>query len=88
MKNREAAEFVTETLLALTALVTTSVQKIYDMNKDGKVSSEEAALYRQSLMDPLDKMLGANLEGIFEQHPEMRPQCTCCESQQEEKMDD
>ncbi|KAA5974396.1 MULTISPECIES: hypothetical protein [Pantoea] len=88
MKNREAAEHITDTLLALAKLVTTSVTKIDGMNSEGKVSSDEAALYRQSVMGPLDEMLRANLSGIFELYPELRHKCPCCAYPPEEGVND
>ncbi|WP_312041102.1 hypothetical protein [Pantoea eucalypti] len=85
MQNREAAEHITDSLLALAKHVTTSVNKIDVMNREGKVSPKEAALYRQSVLGALDKILTENLTGIFEQHPELRPRCSCCEPPHEEK---
>jgi len=85
MQNREAAEHITESLLAVTKLVTTSVNKINVMNSEGKVSPKEAELYCHSVLDALDKMLTENLIDIFEQHPELRPRCSCREPPEKEK---
>ena len=46
MQNREAAEHITDTLLTVAKHVTTSVNIIDAMNREGKVSREELALYR------------------------------------------
>jgi len=84
MQNREAAEHVTDTLLGLAKLVMSSVRKIDAMHTEGKVSSEEATLYRQRALDTVDKMLNENLTPIFERHPELMPKCACCETPHED----
>lgn len=78
MQNREAAECITDTLLTLTKLITTSVRNIDEMSRQGTVTSEEAALYRQSVLGPLDKILTENLTGIFERYPDLKPSCSSC----------
>jgi len=88
MQNREAAEHVTDSMLALAKDVMASLNKIDAMNREGKVSREEAALYRQSVLGGLDKMLTENLTGIFERYPELRPVCACSEPPQENKQHD
>lgn len=77
MLNREAAQYVTETMLTVFNTITTSLEHINDLKKDGKVSEEEAKLYRQNVIVPLDKMLVANLTSIFERYPDLRPLGTC-----------
>ncbi|MHB2054662.1 hypothetical protein V8Z79_06015 [Pantoea dispersa] len=77
MQNREAAQYVTETMLAVFNTLTTSVQQINALVQEGKVSSAEADLYRQSVMGPLDKMLVSTLTSVFERYPELRPASSC-----------
>lgn len=84
MQNREAAEHATDTLLGLTKRVMSSVSKIDARHTEGKVSSEEATLYRQSALDAADKMLNENLTPISERHPELMPMCACCETSHED----
>ncbi|MDF7630462.1 hypothetical protein PUG46_14420 [Erwiniaceae bacterium L1_55_4] len=84
MQNREAAKYVAKTMLAVVETITTSVEHIDAMKQEGKVSAEEAELYCQNVMDPLDKMLVANLTTIFERYPDLRPKCPCADSQQGE----
>ncbi|WP_336999071.1 hypothetical protein [Pantoea agglomerans] len=88
MQNREAAEHVTDSMLALAKHVMASLNKIDAMSREGKVSRKEAALYRQSVLGGLDKMLTENLTGIFERYPELRPVCACYEPPQENKQHD
>ncbi|TPD93651.1 hypothetical protein FJP68_14840 [Pantoea vagans] len=88
MQNREAAEHITDTLLTVAKHVTTSVNIIDAMNREGKVSREELVLYRQSVLGALDRMLTENLAGIFERYPDLRPVCACSEPPQENKQHD
>jgi len=88
MLNREAAQYVTEIMLTVLNTITTSLEHINDLKQEGKVSEQEAKLYHQNVMVPLDKMLVANLTTIFERYPDLRPKCSCADSPQEEAQHD
>lgn len=84
MQNREAAVFVTNTLMSITNDVIASRNAIYEYEKQGKVSKEEAETYCQNVMGPLEQMLSSVLGPLFETHPGLRPHCRCCKTAAED----
>lgn len=80
MQNREAAQYVTESLMDVMNKVMTSVEHIDALKEGNKVSQAEAKTYRLNMVGALDKMLQSVLNPVFAIHPDLHPKCRCCES--------
>lgn len=85
MQNREAAAFVTNALMSIMNDVIASRNAIYEYEKQGKVSKEEADTYCLNVMGPLDQMLSSVLSPLFEAHPGLRPTCRGCKTAAEDE---
>lgn len=78
MQNREAALYVTESLMDVMNKVMTSVEHIDALKEGNKVSQAEAETYRLNMVGALDKMLQSVLNPVFAIHPDLNPNCRCC----------
>lgn len=83
MQNREAAKYVTDTLMEVTNKVMTSIEHINSLKEVEKVTPQEAEAYRENMMGPLLEMLPSVLNPVFEIHPDLRPPCRSCDVSKE-----
>jgi|GEM_PF-2106168 len=85
MQKREAAVYVTDTLLSVAKTLFSSIHEIESLKQEGKVSEREASDYRDNVIGYMDKLLDSVLIPVFETHPDLQPDCCICTAAEQEQ---
>jgi len=87
MLYREAAVRISQTALMLSRELSTSVGQIYEYQRDGKVTEEQAAGYMKKVQVVLDNLYNEILVPVVADYPDLQPQCCCCATADEIETD-
>lgn len=85
MQYREAAVRISQTVLNVARELSDSVGHIYDYQKEGKITKEEASAYMEKVRLAVDNMLAEIADPVFEQHPDLMPKCCSCEKEPDQE---
>lgn len=77
---REAAVRISQTVLMLARELGMSVGQMFDYQKDGKVTEEEAATHMHKVQVVLEALYSEILDPIAAEHPDLRPKCCACDN--------
>ncbi|MER5031218.1 hypothetical protein [Pantoea anthophila] len=78
MLYREAAVRISQTVLMLARELGMSVGQMFEYQKDGKVTAEEASTHMHKVQVVLESLYSEILDPIAVDYPDLRPECCAC----------
>ncbi|MGK3116274.1 hypothetical protein [Candidatus Pantoea formicae] len=81
MQYREGAVRISQAVLNISRELSDSVGYVYQYQKEGKVSEEEAQAYMEKVQLAVEIMIAELADPVFVHHPDLRPKCCSCEKE-------